>query len=331
MKKMLNGLLLIMVFAIVLAGCGSVGDSSKPETSSGPEQTTKAVRSVTVKDDHGEVKLDKPAERVVVLEWAFTEDLIALGVQPVGNADNENYRLWITPEAKLADSVTDIGTRGEPNLEAIAALKPDLIISNTGNNAAIYEQLKGIAPTLEYDFFKGKGYDYDRMVEIFKQIAVATGKTEQADKVLNDLDQHYMEAKTTLKKADKADFHYVLTQAFTVQNAATLRMFEDNSLVVETLAKIGMVNDWKSDKTEKYGFSTVGIEALPAVQDTHFIYITQKTDDVFGAAMKNNSVWKELNFVKEKRTYPLDGTTWTFGGPISSKVLVDQVVGVLTK
>ncbi|WP_342417257.1 ABC transporter substrate-binding protein [Paenibacillus sp. FSL R10-2782] len=331
MKKMLNGLLLIMVFAIVLAGCGSVGDSSKPETSSGSEQTTKAVRSVTVKDDHGEVKLDKPAERVVVLEWAFTEDLIALGVQPVGNADNENYRLWITPEAKLADSVTDIGTRGEPNLEAIAALKPDLIISNTGNNAAIYEQLKGIAPTLEYDFFKGKGYDYDRMVEIFKQIAVATGKTEQADKVLNDLDQHYMEAKTTLKKADKADFHYVLTQAFTVQNAATLRMFEDNSLVVETLAKIGMVNDWKSDKTEKYGFSTVGIEALPAVQDTHFIYITQKTDDIFGAAMKNNSVWKELNFVKEKRTYPLDGTTWTFGGPISSKVLVDQVVGVLTK
>ncbi|ALP35363.1 Fe3+-citrate ABC transporter substrate-binding protein [Paenibacillus sp. IHB B 3084] len=331
MKKMLNGLLLFTVFAIVLAGCGSVGDSSKSEATSGSEQTSKAAGPVTVKDDHGEVKLDKPAERIVVLEWTFTEDLIALGVQPVGNADNDDYKLWVTQEAKLADSVTDIGTRGEPNLEAIAALKPDLIISNADNNAAIYAQLKGIAPTIEYDPYKGNGYDYDRMVEIFKQIAIATGKTEQADKVLSELDQHYIEAKATLEKAGKANSHYALTQAFTAQNAASLRMFKDNSLVVGTLAKLGMVNDWKSDKTEKYGFSTVGIEALPAVQDSHFIYITQKTDDVFGAAMKNNSVWKELNFVKEKRIYPLDGTTWTFGGPISSKVLVDQVVGVLTK
>ncbi len=324
-----------MVFTIMLggllAGCGQVGDSSKTGASPGPKQTTPAAGPVTVQDDHGEVKLDKPAERVVVLEWTFTEDLIALGVQPVGNADNADYKLWVTPEAKLADSVTDIGTRDEPNLEAIAALKPDLIITNADNNAAIYSQLKGIAPTIEYDPYKGNGYDYDRMVEIFKQIAVATGKTEQADKVLSELDQHYVEAKTALEKAGKANFHYALTQAFTAQNAASLRMFKDNSVVVETLSKIGMVNDWKSDTTEKYGFSTVGIEALPAVQDSNFIYITQKTDDVFGAAMKNNSVWNELNFVKGKRTYPLDGTTWTFGGPISSKVLVDQVVGVLTK
>ncbi|MEC0180651.1 iron-siderophore ABC transporter substrate-binding protein [Paenibacillus peoriae] len=331
MKKKWNGLLLFMVFTIMLAGCGQIGDSSKAGDSPGPKQTSPAAGPVTVQDDHGEVKLDKPAERVVVLEWTFTEDLIALGVQPVGNADSADYKLWVTPEAKLADSVTDIGTRGEPNLEAIAALKPDLIISNADNNAAIYAQLKGIAPTIEYDPYKGNGYDYDRMVEIFKQIAVATGKTEQADKVLSELDQHYVEVKAVLEKVGKTNFHYALTQAFTAQNAASLRMFKDNSVVVETLSKIGMVNDWKSDKTEKYGFSTVGIEALPAVQDSNFIYITQKTDDVFGAAMKNNSVWNGLNFVKGKRTYPLDGTTWTFGGPISSKVLVDQVVGVLTK
>lgn len=104
-------------------------------------------------------KITKPAERVVVLKWTFTEDLIALGVQSVGNAANANYKLWVAPEAKLADSVTDIGTRSGPNLEAIAALKPDLIISNADNNAAIYAQLKGIALTIEYDPFKGNGYE----------------------------------------------------------------------------------------------------------------------------------------------------------------------------
>lgn len=131
--------------------------------------------------------------------------------------------------------------------------------------------------------------------------------------------------------AGKDNFHFALTQAFTYQNAASLRMFTDNSVVVGTLNKIGMVNDWRSDKLENYGFTTVGIEALSKVQDSNFIYITRPDDDVFGTAMKNNSVWNGLNFVKEKRTYQLGSTTWTFGGPISSKVLVDGVVEAITK
>ncbi len=111
----------------------------------------------------------------------------------------------------------------------------------------------------------------------------------------------------------------------------SLRMFSDNSVVAGTLAKSGLINDWKPDKLEQYGFSTVGIEALSAVQDSNFIYIVQPNDDVFGAALKNNSVWNGLNFVKEKRIYALDSKTWTFGGPISSKALVDQVVAAITK
>ncbi|KAF6582703.1 ABC transporter substrate-binding protein, partial [Paenibacillus sp. EKM205P] len=83
-----------------------------------------------------ELTLDKPAQRVVVLEWTFTEDLIALGVQPVGNADNANYKVYVTPEAALDSNVVDVGTRNEPNLEAIASLKPDLIISNFDGNEA---------------------------------------------------------------------------------------------------------------------------------------------------------------------------------------------------
>lgn len=286
---------------------------------------------MTVKHNRGEVTLNKPAQRVVVLEWTFTEDLIALGVQPVGNADNANYKVYVTPEAALDSSVVDVGTRNEPNLEAIAALKPDLIISNVDGNEAIYEQLKAIAPTIEYNLNDGNGYDHDKMLEIFNSIAGALGKEDKAKQVLAELDQHYAEAKEKLTAAGKSDYHYILTQAFTSQNAASLRMFSDNSVVVATLAKIGMINDWKPSKVEQYGFSTVGIEALSAVQDSNFIYIVQPDDNVFGAPMKNNSVWNGLNFVKEKRTYSLSGTTWTFGGPLSSKGLVDQVVGAITQ
>ncbi|WP_458121607.1 ABC transporter substrate-binding protein [Paenibacillus sp. Z6-24] len=332
MKKGLSGIALMLVLMLALAGCGTAGNTkAEGEATSAGGGSTETAGPVTIKHNHGETKLDKPAQRVVTLEWTFTEDLVALGVQPVGNADNEQYKIYVSPEAALGSDVTDVGMRNEPNLEAIAALKPDLIISNFDSNKDIYDQLNTIAPTIEYNLNTGNGYDYDKMVEVFNSIATAVGKEDQAKQVLADLDQHYADAKEKLAAAGKSDFHYVITQAFTYQNAASLRMFLDNSVVAGTLAKIGLINDWKSDKVENYGFSTVGIEALSKVQDSNFIYITQPDDDVFGAAMKDNSVWNGLNFVKEKRTYPLAGTTWTFGGPVSSKALVDQVVGVVTK
>ncbi|MFB8375065.1 MULTISPECIES: ABC transporter substrate-binding protein [Paenibacillus] len=333
MKKGLKGLLIMLAFVLVLAGCGKANtttDASK-DADSGSTPAEETAGPVTVKHKRGELTLDKPAERVVTLEWTYTEDVVALGVQPVGNADNANYKVYVSSEAGLDDSVTDIGTRSEPNLEAIAALKPDLIIANADNNTAVYDQLNAIAPTIEYDPYDGDGYNYDKMTEIFNNIATALGKEDKAKQVLDELDQHYAEAKEKLAAAGKDNFHFALTQAFTYQNAASLRMFTDNSVVIGTLNKIGLVNDWQPEKLEGYGFSTVGIESLSDVQDSNFIYITQPDDDVFGTAMKDNSVWNGLNFVKEKRTYQLDSTTWTFGGPISSKALVDGVVEAITK
>ncbi|NGZ77051.1 ABC transporter substrate-binding protein [Saccharibacillus alkalitolerans] len=333
MKKGWKHMLLLSAFTMTLAGCGSSAGSSSsataPSTQPKAEAETQAAGPVTVNHDGEDVTLDKPAERVVSLEWTYTEDLVALGVQPVGNADNVQYKQYITSEAALDDGVTDVGTRGEPNLETIASLKPDLIIANATEDGKLYKQLQNIAPTIQFDLYNGDGYTYERMEETFNRIAGAVGKEDEAKKVLSDLDQHYADAKKKLEDAGKADFHYALTQAFTSQNAATLRMFSDNSVVAGTLAKVGMINDWQPEKIESYGFSTVGIEALQEVQDTNFLYITQPDDDIFGTAMADNKVWNGLNFVKEKRVFPLDSTLWTFGGPVSSKVLVDGVVGAI--
>lgn len=336
-----SALFIVLSVVLVLAACGSNNSSSvqpsanpsdnkAPETASSPNAAESAF-PLKISHAKGETVLDKPAIRVVSLEWIFSESLIALGVQPVGNADNAEYKLWVGEEAALGADVTDVGLRWEPDLEIIAALKPDLIISNTDNNAAHYDQLKAIAPTIEYDPYADEGDSYTRMVEIFNAVAAATGKTAEADKVLSDLDQHYADAKAKLAAAGKADLNYVISQAFTHQNVVTVRMFTDTSTVSQTLDRIGLKNDWKSEKFEKYGFTNSTIEALPAVTDSNFIYIVQPNDDVFGEPLKNNSVWNGLNFVKEKRTYPIAGDTWTFGGPVSSKSLVDRVVASLTQ
>jgi iron complex transport system substrate-binding protein len=328
MKKFLQVSLVLLSILIITAACSSKNTNN---TSNVAPSNDTATGSIVIKHGKGETTLDKPAVRVVALEWIFSEELIALGIQPVGNADNKEYTLWVTKEAALADNVTDVGLRWEPNLETIAALKPDLIISNTDNNDAIYDQLNAIAPTIEFDPYPNEGDAYTGMVKDFKTIAQAVGKSEEADKVLADLDQHYAEAKEKLAAAGKDKFNYVISQGFSSQNSVTLRMFTDTSTVVQTLDRIGITSDWKSDKFEKYGFTDATFEALPAVSDSNFIYIVQDNDNVFGDAVKDNTVWNGLNFVKENRTYGIGGDTWTFGGPLSSKVLVDRVVEAITK
>lgn len=328
MKKLLHVSLVLLSILMITAACGSKNsNNANSETSN----NASPADPIIIKHGKGETTLDKPAVRVVALEWIYSEELIALGIQPVGNADNKEYKIWVTDEATLADSVTDVGLRWEPNLETIASLQPDLIISNTDNNDAIYNQLNDIAPTIEFDPYPNEGDAYTGMVNDFKTIAAAVGKSAEADKVLADLDEHYEAAKKKLAAAGKDNFNYVITQAFSSQNSATLRMFTDTSTVVQTLNRIGLTSDWKSNKFEKYGFTDATFESLPAVSDSNFIYIVQEDDNVFGDSVKDNTVWNGLNFVKENRTYAIDGDTWTFGGPLSSKALVDRVVDAITK
>lgn len=335
MKKLLQVGTLLLSLLIIATACSStstnITNSNNNSSKTNSPTVSDPVGPIIIKHEKGETKLDKPALRVISLEWIFTEELVALGIQPIGNADNKEYSTWVTKEAALAESVTDVGLRWEPNLETIASLKPDLIISNTDNNAAIFEQLKAIAPTIEFDPYPNEGDAYTGMVDVFKTIATSVGKTVEADKVLADLDLHYAAAKEKLSAAGKDKFNYVITQAFSNQNAITLRMFTDTSTVVQTLNRIGLTSDWKSDKFEKYGFTDSTFESLPAVTDSNFIYIVQEEDNVFGDSVKDNKVWNGLNFVKENRTYGIGGDTWTFGGPLSSKVLVDRVVEAITK
>jgi ferric hydroxamate transport system substrate-binding protein len=119
--------------------------TAEPAATAAPAETAPAAGTtgfpVTIENARNDVTLEGPAQRVVALEWTYVEDLLALGIQPVGVADIEGYNSWVKVPVALDPSVEDVGLRGEPNLEKIAALKPDLIIDVAFRADANYEQL----------------------------------------------------------------------------------------------------------------------------------------------------------------------------------------------
>src|SRR5690554_3608607 len=122
MKKVLIFLLIILLTFTVIA-CKQSNESMDNEDSLDTSEV------VTISGVLGDVELEGPVQNVVALEWTYAEDLLAVGVQPVGVADIEGYNSWVQIEEKLDQGVVDIGTRQEPSLEKIAELNPDLIIA----------------------------------------------------------------------------------------------------------------------------------------------------------------------------------------------------------
>jgi ferric hydroxamate transport system substrate-binding protein len=294
---------------------------------------TAAAGPIVIKTAKGDVTLEKPAERVVTLEWTYTEDLLAVGVQPIGHADLEGYNAWVNIPVELSADVTDVGTRQEPNIETIMSLQPDLIIAASNRVANNYDQLAAIAPVLVFNAYPEEGgvNQYTEMEETFTEIAKAVGKEGEVEGVLAKLDSAYAAAAEKLKAAGKEGAEIVLTQAWSANNVPEFRLFTDNSMAIQILNRIGLKNAHKSDKFEVYGFSTTSVEGFTAAQQASVLHMVQDNDNVFENQLKDNAVWKELTFVKENRIYGLGGDTWPFGGPLGAEVFANKAADLLAK
>lgn len=310
---------------LALSGCGAAGDGTQ-----GSSDDDASGNPVTVTDSTGKVELpDGPAENVVSLEWSYTEDLIALGVTPAGIADIEGYGQYVTA-TDVPEGSVDVGTRQEPSMELIRAQDPDLIITDTSRSKGNLEQLQDIAPTLVFDPVPEDKTKLEEMEETFTTIAKATGRQQRASAVLDDLDQRIQQAKQNLADANADQTPVAVAQAFTLENAPTLRMFTSESFVGELIDQVGLRNGWEG-KPDEWGFTTVGVEALTAVpDDARFLHISAEDDNIFTGPLKKNKVWNGLEFVRQDRVTALDPGTWPFGGPKSAELVVDELEKALT-
>ncbi len=298
--------------------------------SSGLAQST-ACSGQLVRDAFGSVCVPKVPKRIVTIEWTYSENLLALGIQPVGMADIKGFKEYVKPPIPIAPGVKDVGTRGQASLEAIAALKPDLIINQSGD-ASQREQLSKIAPTLVFNPYPSAASGivaYNEMRQTFTLMGRITGRSAQAARVLAQLDAAQAAAKRTLTAQGRAGQTFVLSQGYTY-NTPTMRLFGPRAMGSQILEQIGLHNAYRVNSASDYGFDTLSLEGLLTINTQNFFGITAKDDNIF-AASSNRALWNNLEFVRQVHGYSLNPATWLFGGPYSAQMLVQQVVDVMTR
>ncbi|MDZ7704732.1 MAG: ABC transporter substrate-binding protein [Trueperaceae bacterium] len=155
--------------------------------------------TVTIDHDEGSTEVPLNPERVVVigeeiLELAWVLDMPVVGlatgrlspeaITSDNTIDPEAFADSIFADSPYAD-VTVVGSWTEPNLEAILALQPDLIIRTYWGQEG-YDRLSVIAPTLSFSQVVPESWQ-----AALREMAKIVEAEARADEVIEALAEHY--------------------------------------------------------------------------------------------------------------------------------------------
>jgi len=130
----------------------------------------------------GPVDIPKPPERVAVFDLAALDTLDSLGIKPAGVPE----KLYLPQLEHLKSGAEAVGNIFEPDLEALSALGPDLIVLG-GRSSPKLDSTSRVATSIDMTM------DGDDLVEQAKQRLVdygaLFGKTAEADVISAELDK----------------------------------------------------------------------------------------------------------------------------------------------
>ncbi|HET6381106.1 MAG TPA: iron-siderophore ABC transporter substrate-binding protein [candidate division Zixibacteria bacterium] len=304
----------ILTAALLLTACGPAGSDATPSAASPTAEATtnQAAFPRTIEHAAGRTTIPERPERVVVLDTGELDSMIALGIVPVGavRAPVEDGLLDYLQDD--TEGVTElVGTIDEPNLERIAALQPDLILSSVLRHEALYDELSQIAPTV---FTETVGVVWK---ENFLVHAEAVGLEARAEQLLADY-----EARADELGARLADELGALPTVSIVRFLpGETRLYQKASFIGTVLADVGLPRPESQDVD---GFALVISEEQIALADGDVIFITSygPTEESTQPTFTSNPLWDTLAAVQAGAVHEVPDDIWMLGIGIGAANLV---------
>lgn len=316
-SALLAAFMLVVVFA--LAGCGNEEKQTSKEKNASNEAKTTESKPYTVEHAMGTTEIKGNPKRVVILTNEGTEALLALGVKPVGAVQSWTGNPWYKHIEGDMKGVKSVGNEGEPSVETIASLKPDLIIGNKMRHEKIYEQLSAIAPTVYSETLRG---DWK---ENFKLYAKAVNKEEEGNKVTTDFDKRVEELKGKL--GDKLNQKVSIVRFM----PGDVRIYHKDTFSGVILDQLGFARPKGQDQPD-FAEKNVTKERIPAMDGDILFYMTYDPAESKGEAPKleeewiNDPLFKNLNVAKNNNIHKVDDAIWnTAGGVVAANLFLDDI------
>ncbi len=319
---------------VALSGCASAPPPGEPPEAAPPGPTSipsgmgaseaDGVFPRTITHFGGVTTIPAPPRRVVVIATGQTDALLTLGVVPVGAASGDDadlvprYLRDAFPQyADQLAAVTPVGTRQSPNLEAIAALHPDLVLANAAASQEIYPALSAIAPTV---LVQGTGVNWK---QDFLLLADGLGEEGAARSFLDEF------AADAAKLGERAGSETV----------SFLRVTADRTRVFGVASFTGFIAwDAGLSRPPAQRFDATSKDLSPeelhlADADRIFYSVQGATTDAQAveSAIVANPLWKALPAVRNGRAVLVDDDPWYLNaGPTAARVVLAGLGATLT-
>ncbi|CAM3929385.1 ABC transporter substrate-binding protein [Paenibacillus alkaliterrae] len=302
--KMLLGLLLTLML-VFTAACGantktenepnqSAANTEQAATSEPAPTVTATAYPLTVSDDTGtEMTFEQAPAKVVTLVPSETETIFAIGSgdQVVGVDEWSNYPEEAASKQKIGDMTT--------NIEAVAALNPDLVLASASMNSDAIAQLRSLNITV----FATEPKTYDAVIAKIELLGHIMDKQAEAAETADHMRSVKQQVTDAVKDAEKKKVYLEFSPGWTV-GAGT---FLDELLTIAGGTNISAVKpDWYE----------VSAEEVVAENPQIIIYPDMGVDpNPIVAGIESRPGWDVIDAVKNKQLHAVTNDPLVRVGP----------------
>jgi iron complex transport system substrate-binding protein len=285
-----------LVILFLLAGCKGF---KKKESVNQPQ-----VEAIVLQDDEArEIKLAKPAERVVSLAPANTEIIYALGAESklVGVTTYCDY-----PEkAKEKEKVGDFAN---PNVERVISLNPEVVLATGGIQKGVTERLEKVGIKV----FIVDPKNFEQLYQDIEKVGEMLGLREKAQELVKEMQKKVSRVEEKAKDLPKLKvFFEIYSQPLMTAGQET---FIDDMIRISGGLNIGAAAG--------EGYPQFSEEEL--LNEDPDVYLAVKGSMNDPAEIKKRAGYRGLKAVKEGKVYVVDDNLVTRPGPR----LVDGLIEV---
>ncbi|MFD7323295.1 ABC transporter substrate-binding protein [Streptomyces sp. NPDC059875] len=297
---------LTAALALSLAACGGSSDDKKPaaeSSKSAAEESAGFPRTIT--HDKGKTEIKAKPKRVVALDNSLVEAVVALDAPLVGGIGSYRDQKGFPPY--LGDAVKetkDVGPLDSPNLEQIAALKPDLIVSATVRHADLYDQLSKIAPTV---FVKTTGPIWKENVTFLGQ---ALGQEEQAKAKLTAYETRAKKIGDAINAKTKGkDGKSPATFSVVRFLDGPTRIYLPATFSGIILKDAGLARPANQQDPKEFNIE-ISEEQIAQADADHIFVTTFSGGEERKKKFLANPLWKRLNAVQKNQVHEVEDAMW---------------------
>lgn len=305
--------LMLMGAATLAAACTRSRHSSTVISNASPPRAVQSVKHAL-----GETAVPIHPSRVIVWGYTLVEAVVALGIQPIGMPGimvNEMMHLALD-----ATTITDIDASGQPNLETIAVLKPDLILTTQPIVGDSYPHLSQIAPTVVFDI--DERLDWRELTRLCGDVL---GKQTEAQKLSADY-----EAKLQQFIAQRPQDSAQLRASVVFIAPGQIRTLAKASFPGTVLEAAGISRPL--GQVEGPGLRNISLESLDEIDGDVMFLLTPQSGTELAASVRaemtriqTSPLWPQLKAVQTNQVYEV-GPHWALGNYIAANLILDDLL-----